>query len=485
MITDQNPGWHLRHKYQDLPDIFYSSVGPTEVAQSKIVLFNETLAEELGLDDTLLRQLPDIFTGNQLPDESKPIAQAYAGHQFASFTMLGDGRAVLLGEQQADDGRLYDIQLKGAGRTPYSRGGDGRAALGPMLREYLISESMHGLGVPTSRGLAVATTGEKVYREEVLPGAVLTRVADSHIRVGTFQYARQWGSKQDLQALADYTIDRHYPEIAEDENKYLSFLHKVAERQAALIAKWQLVGFIHGVMNTDNVAISGQTIDYGPCAFMDRYDRQTVFSSIDLERRYAYGNQPEIGAWNMARFAESLLILIDEEEEKALPQAKEVIQNYLSLVESYWLDGMRAKLGIVDKTDEDKVLIERLLNLMEQHRADFTNTFRALTLLQFDPASRLFQAKAFQTWFQEWQSKLALQSMTVTEAYQLMKQHNPSVIPRNYLVEKVLDEAVSNNDYQPLYDLLAIMQNPYAYTEMQEAYAADPPDEAYQTFCGT
>ncbi|GAB2534793.1 protein adenylyltransferase SelO [Gracilibacillus alcaliphilus] len=485
MTDKHNQGWHFDNSYQRLPGLFYTRVQPAEAEQPEIVLFNETLAAQLGLDSSKLKQELEIFAGNHLPDGSMPIAQAYAGHQFASFTMLGDGRAVLLGEQITPSGARVDIQLKGSGRTPYSRGGDGRAVLGPMIREYLISEAMYGLRIPTTRSLAVTTTGEKVHREAPFPGAVLTRVAASHIRVGTFQYARQWGDKQDLQTLADYTIDRHYPEIANDENPYLSLLNKTAEKQAALIAQWQLKGFIHGVMNTDNVAISGETIDYGPCAFMDAYDRQTVFSSIDRQGRYAYGNQPEIGAWNMARFAESMLILIDDVEEQALPKAKAVIQRYLKLVEENWLDGMRAKLGISDKKEQDVVLIQRLLDLMEQHRADFTNTFRSLTLQQLDTGVRLFQSKAFDKWYQQWQDRLAEQALSKEEAYQRMKQHNPSIIPRNHLVEEAITEAMSHQNYQPIHNLLAVCKDPYAYTKEQASYAEEPPDQPYTTYCGT
>lgn len=485
-MTDKpNQGWNLENTYQQLPDIFYTRVQPAKAEQSKLVVYNEKLAAELGLDSSALKKEADIFTGNKVQEESNPIAQAYAGHQFGSFTMLGDGRAVLLGEQITPKNKRFDIQLKGSGKTPYSRGGDGRAALGPMLREYLISEAMHGLGIPTSRSLAVAATGQTIIRETPLSGAVLTRIADSHIRIGTFQYARNWGSKEDLQALADYTIDRHFPELANEENRYLSFLYKVAEKQAALITDWQLKGFIHGVMNTDNAAISGQTIDYGPCAFMDHYDPKTVFSSIDNQGRYAYGNQPQIGAWNMARFAESLLILIEKEEKQAIPQAKEAVGTYVESIERDWLDGMRSKLGIVDKRDDDKEMIQRLLHLMEQSQADFTNTFRTLSLNQLDSGSKLFRSTAFKKWYQDWQVKLENQSVTKEEAYQLMKQHNPSIIPRNYLVEEVLTAAVTEGDYEPFHALLTALENPYAYTKEQEKYAVDPPEQDYQTFCGT
>ncbi len=487
MTVTTNEGWNLDNSYQRLPGIFYSRVQSTPVDDPEIVMFNRDLATELGLNAESLEESADLFSGNRLPEGGLPIAQAYAGHQFGHFTMLGDGRAVLLGEHITPDGRRVDIQLKGSGKTPYSRGGDGRAALGPMLREYLISEAMYGLKIPTNRSLAVVTTGESVEREVAFPGAILTRVANSHLRVGTFQYARQWGEKEDLQKLADYAIDRHYPEIKKDENKYLSFLKAVIKNQASLIANWQLVGFIHGVMNTDNVTISGETIDYGPCAFMDTYDKRTVFSSIDVRGRYAYGNQPDIGGWDLSRFAEAILILLDDDEDKALEAAQDAIKEYLQLYEKKWLAGMRKKLGLFDEEEEDQALIHRLLDLMEQHQADFTNTFRSLTLNQFDKKIRLFQANAFNKWYEKWQARLARQHETTDQARRLMKENNPSIIPRNYLVEEALEKAVSEDDYSVMEKLLKALSNPYAYSEEQEEYAVLPPkpDEPYQTFCGT
>ncbi|SFM33772.1 Uncharacterized conserved protein YdiU, UPF0061 family [Gracilibacillus orientalis] len=487
MTVTTNEGWNLDNSYQRLPGLFYSRVQPTPVEDPEVVMFNQALATELGLDASNLEKSADLFSGNRLPEGGLPIAQAYAGHQFGHFTMLGDGRAVLLGEHITPDGRRVDIQLKGSGRTPYSRGGDGRSSLGPMLREYLISEAMYGLKIPTNRSLAVVTTGESVEREVAFPGAILTRVANSHLRVGTFQYARNWGEKEDLQKLADYAIDRHYPELKNDDNKYISFLKEVIRKQAGLIAKWQLVGFIHGVMNTDNVTISGETIDYGPCAFMDTYDKRTVFSSIDVRGRYAYGNQPDIGGWDLSRFAEAILLLIDDDEDKALEAAKEAIQEYLHLYDQYWLTGMRKKLGLFDEEEADGELIHRLLDLMEQHQADYTNTFRSLTLDQFDKKMRLFQANAFKQWYEKWQARLARQSETTEQTQQLMMANNPSIIPRNYLVEEAIEKAVSENDYSVMEKLLAALSNPYAYSEEQEEYAVLPPkpDEPYQTFCGT
>ncbi|MGN8646819.1 protein adenylyltransferase SelO [Gracilibacillus sp. HCP3S3_G5_1] len=487
MAVTTNEGWNLDNSYQRLPGFFYSRIQPTPVDDPEVVMFNHALASELGLDASILKDSADLFSGNRLPEGALPIAQAYAGHQFGHFTMLGDGRAILLGEHITPDDQRLDIQLKGAGKTPYSRGGDGRAALGPMLREYLISEAMHGLKIPTNRSLAVVTTGESVEREVAFPGAILTRVANSHLRVGTFQYARQWGDKADLQKLADYAIDRHYPELKNDDHKYVSLLKAVIKKQAQLIAQWQLVGFIHGVMNTDNMTISGETIDYGPCAFMDTYDKRTVFSSIDVRGRYAYGNQPDIGGWDLSRFAEAILLLMDDEENKALERAQEAIKEYLDLYEENWLTGMRKKLGLFDEKEEDKELIHRLLDLMEQHQADYTDTFRSLTLDQLDQKVRLFQANAFMKWYEKWQARLADQPETTDQAHELMKANNPSIIPRNYLVEEALEKAVTDDDYSLIKKLLNALANPYAYSEEQEEFAVLPPkpDEPYQTFCGT
>ncbi|ENH95774.1 hypothetical protein J416_14313 [Gracilibacillus halophilus YIM-C55.5] len=480
-------GWNLAHSYQELPTFFYSKVDPNPVERPEFVLFNHELAEKLGLNQEELKKHPEMLSGNQLPEHASPIAQAYAGHQFAHFTMLGDGRAMLLGEQITPLGERFDIQYKGSGRTPYSRGGDGRAALGPMLREYLISEAMNGLGIPTNRSLSVVTTNESVYREIELPGAILTRVADSHIRVGTFQYARQWGTIEDLQTLADYSMKRHFPHVISESNPYLALLKEVIKNQAQLIAKWQLVGFVHGVMNTDNVTLSGETIDYGPCAFMDTYDRQTVFSSIDVEGRYAYGNQPDIGGWNLARFAESILVLIDEDENQALELAKEAMADYPEVYKQHWLDGMRKKLGMYSKEDEDEVMIGRLLDLMEQHQADYTNTFRALTLDEVDDNKPLFQSNSFKEWQQKWHARLRRQDASSEQVKQLMMQHNPAIIPRNHRVEEALEAAISDGDYTMLEQLLHVLQDPYAYSREQESYTAPPPktSQPYITYCGT
>ena len=481
-------GWKFDNSYTQLPDVFYTLQNPKPVSEPKLAVFNSQLAKQLGLDSAALKSGEGIaeLAGNKIPEGATPLAQAYAGHQFGHFTMLGDGRAILLGEQITPQGKRVDIQLKGPGRTPYSRGGDGRAALGPMLREYIISEAMHALGIPTTRSLAVVETGEPVYRETELPGAILTRVAASHLRVGTFQYAAGRDEVENLQALADYAIHRHYPEIESDENKYLSLLKEVIKRQASLIAKWQLVGFIHGVMNTDNMTISGETIDYGPCAFMDTYDPATVFSSIDREGRYAYGNQPYIGVWNLARLAESLLPLLHENMDEALKMANEAIGGFAKLFQKNWQDGMRAKLGIFNEEPEDESLIENLLAMMEKYRADFTNTFRALT---FDKPKEtaLHGKEGFAEWLERWEGRLGRQKETREKSRELMRQSNPAVIPRNHRVEEALEAAVTNGDYSVLEKLLNVLADPYGHSAEQEEYCIVPAasGKPYRTFCGT
>ncbi|TCP58102.1 uncharacterized protein YdiU (UPF0061 family) [Tumebacillus sp. BK434] len=480
-------GWNLENSYTQLPEVFYSRQNPNPVPAPKLVLFNNALAASLGLhaEELQSEEGVQVLAGNLVPDGAAPLAQAYAGHQFGHFTRLGDGRAVLIGEQITPTGERFDIQLKGPGRTPYSRGGDGRAALGPMLREYIISEAMHGLGIPTTRSLAVAATGETVYRENPLPGAILTRVASSHLRVGTFQYAAQWGSADDLRALADYAIQRHYPEAADAENRYLALLQAVIDRQAALIAKWMLVGFIHGVMNTDNMTISGETIDYGPCAFMDTYKLATVFSSIDVQGRYAYGNQPYIGGWNLARFAETLIPLLHENEEQALQMAQDAIAQYTDIYRTHWLAGMRAKLGLFNAEAEDKDLIDILLGLMEQHQADYTNTFRALTFDKLE-ATELFGIAEFAEWLKLWNGRQDRQPESREASQQLMRDSNPAVIPRNHRVEAALEYA-GQGDFSVLERLLSVLATPYAHSPEQEEYAAAPGASAvpYRTFCGT
>ncbi|WP_240452380.1 protein adenylyltransferase SelO [Virgibacillus sp. YIM 98842] len=490
MVTQMinQAAWDLEDTYSELPELFYTKQQPAQAKDPELVIFNQPLAKSIGLQTEKLsgEALANVFSGNQLPDEADPLAQAYAGHQFGHFTMLGDGRAVLIGEKLSPSGERFDIQLKGAGRTPYSRGGDGRAALGPMLREYIISEAMHGLGIPTSRSLAVTTTGEKVRRETFLTGAIVTRIASSHIRVGTFEYAARWGSLEDLKALADYTINRHFPEIKEHENPYLSLYEKVIDRQASLIAGWQLIGFIHGVMNTDNMTVSGETIDYGPCAFMNQYDPKTVFSSIDVNGRYAYENQPGIGEWNLARFAEALLPLFQEDSEKAVATAQHALGNYAKLYWGYWLSGMRKKLGLAIEKEEDESLVKELLQLMENHEADFTNTFRLLTLNDQDN-SELFTSRGFREWKKKWKERQTAELNTKKEMEALMKENNPFIIPRNHLVEEALEAAVEKQDYSVMNQLLDILSRPYDYNQIQEKYflPPNPSDEPFVTYCGT
>lgn len=481
-------GWKLYHTYRQLPEELYREQLPTPVKAPKLLLFNTKLANTLGLKEEWFAS--DLgceeLSGNVVPKGASPIAQAYAGHQFGHFTMLGDGRAILLGEQQSSDGKLYDIQLKGSGRTPYSRGGDGRAALGPMLREYIMSEAMKGLGIPTTSSLAVVTTGEMVYRDTPLQGAILTRVAASHVRVGTFQYAASLERKEPLIELAEFTLKRHFQGYEEAPNRYLFLLQEIIKRQASLIAKWKLVGFIHGVMNTDNMALSGETIDYGPCAFMDVYDEDTVFSSIDHYGRYAYGNQPKIAAWNLARLAETLVSLLDDNPTKAVEIAQEEISKFGEIYMGYWMSGMRAKLGLGNEEPEDEELIHALLGLMKAYKADYTNTFRALTLEQYE-GMELLRADDFNTWRSRWKERRSRQSLSSVDSQQLMYHSNPSIIPRNFRVEEALETAVEYDDLGKVKSLLAVVENPYAYTSEQEEYAMipEPMQHRYQTFCGT
>ncbi|WP_340017713.1 YdiU family protein [Paenibacillus sp. FSL H3-0457] len=483
-----NKGWNLENSYAKLPQPFFTSQGAVPVESPKLIIFNRLLASTLGLDVESLDsdEGAQIFAGNMIPEGAEPLAQAYAGHQFGNFNMLGDGRALLLGEQITPQGERVDIQLKGSGRTPYSRGGDGRAAVGPMLREYIISEAMYALGIPTTRSLAVVSTGENIIRETERPGAILTRVASSHIRVATFQYAARWGSIEDLRALADYTLHRHFPEVAQAENRYLLLLQEVIKRQAALIAQWQRVGFIHGVMNTDNMAISGETIDYGPCAFMDAYNPSTVFSSIDRQGRYAYGNQPYIAGWNLARFAETLLPLLHEDEEQAVQLAQDAIAQFSELYHHHWLKGMRAKLGLLDEEAEDEALIKELLELMEKHSADYTNTFLALTFDKLE-GTALFGTTEFAEWHERWQARLDRQQEEKEVSRQLMRTSNPAVIPRNHRVEEALEQAENHGDLSVMLKLLAVLSDPFAHSPEQAEYAELPAqcNTSYQTFCGT
>ncbi|WP_027188373.1 protein adenylyltransferase SelO [Desulfovibrio cuneatus] len=492
--------------YSSLPSVFYKLQKPTPVRGATLAVVNEALAAELGLHlaDWPQATQADMFAGNLLPEGATPFAQAYAGHQFGRFTMLGDGRAIMLGEHITPAGTRVDVHLKGAGRTPYSRNGDGRAALGPMLREYIISEAMHALGIPTTRSLAVVTTGEKVQRQTMLPGAVLTRIAASHIRVGTFEFAAMQNNAHALQSLVDYTIKRHFPACAEAQNPALALFSAVASAQATLLVHWMRVGFIHGVMNTDNMALSGETIDYGPCAFMDAYSNNTVFSSIDDGGRYAYGNQPFIAAWNLACFANALLPCFHPEHEEAVHMAEEALEAFHTTYAQGWLAMMRGKLGLAAPQDDDEQLVADLLACMEQHHADYTNTFRALGAEEFPagaghPASAgnstgavsgvspLFASPEFAAWRTRWQARLAANPMGVPQAMQLMQQHNPVYIPRNHLVEAALRSAEEQGDYAPLHNLLGVLAAPYTWRPGLEKYEAGPKshERVYQTFCGT
>jgi uncharacterized protein YdiU (UPF0061 family) len=480
-------GWRLEHSYSRLPALFHSPAQPTPVPDPHFVVFNTVLAKELGLDIGVLDS-PDgaaIFAGNVLPPGAQPLAQAYAGHQFGYFTTLGDGRAILLGEQITPGGRRVDVQLKGAGQTAYSRRGDGRAALGPMLRELVISEAMHALGIPTSRSLAVVSTGQAVQRESPLPGAVLTRVAASHLRVGTFEWAAAHRDAAALRALADYTLQRHYPELAEAPAPYVALLAAIAERQAQLLAQWQLVGFIHGVMNTDNMSLAGETIDYGPCAFMDRYDPATVFSSIDEHGRYAYGNQPPIAQWNLARLAEAMLPLFDADQAAAIEQANATLLGFEARYKEHWLRGMRAKLGLFTEEADDAALAEALLGWMHATQADFTNTFRLLS----DPeAVDAFAAAddAFAAWRGRWLVRRACQPQSAAESITLMRCSSPAVIPRNHKVEEALT-AAGHGDLAPLERLIVALAAPYDYTLARPELStpAEAGGAPYRTFCGT
>ncbi|MGG1517180.1 YdiU family protein [Paenibacillus oryzisoli] len=487
-FSSHEMGWQFDNSYTNLPSSLFTPCKPTRVEAPELVVLNRTLAAELGLDVDALdsEKGASIFAGNRLPDGAEPLAQAYAGHQFGHLNLLGDGRAILLGEQLTPQGVRVDVQLKGAGQTPYSRRGDGRAALGPMLREYIISEAMHGLRIPTTRSLAVAATGETIYRETVLPGAVLTRIAASLLRVGTFQYAAHWKTEAELRALADYTLQRHYPALAADEQPYLRLLEAVIQRQAELIARWMLVGFIHGVMNTDNVALSGETIDYGPCAFMDAYDPATVFSSIDTQGRYAYGNQPYIGGWNLARFAEALLPLLHEDEEQAVQIAQDTIATYSAHYHQAWLSGMRAKLGLFGEEAEDSALAHDLLEAMKGHQADLTNTFVALTFGKPEDTP-MHGSEQFDSWLKRWEERRSRQAETLEASQLLMRSSNPAIIPRNHRVEEALDAAVQHGDYTVMERLVAALKDPYAHRPEQEEYAEQPPKSAcgYKTFCGT
>ncbi len=490
---DRGIGWNLEQTYLNLPEVFYTRNDPEETEKPEWVILNHELAECLGLHPENLQNDEGLWllSGNKMSDMAVPFSQAYAGHQFGHFTILGDGRAHMVGEQITPEGARYDIQLKGSGRTPYSRQGDGRAALGPMLREYIMGEAMHALGIPTSRVLSVATTGQPVYRERVLDGAVLSRVAQSHIRIGTFEYAAYIGKKAKIKALADYTMRRHFPAFVEEgAAQYQKLLGEAIRKQAFLVAQWQLKGFIHGVMNTDNIAISGETIDYGPCAFMDTYHEKTVFSSIDELGRYAYGNQPAIAEWNLVRFAETLLPLLDEDQEAAIAIAKETLMEFMPQFTYFWMNGMRKKLGIFDQEEADEALFNDLLSLMQKEELDYTNAFLALTYGGRTLAGSDSMEKAREAlvpWVAQWEERKKRESRTDRESLDLMKQANPAVIPRNHQVEKALEAAVRRSDLSVMEDLLEVLKRPFDHEADYKKYQepAGPKFSSYRTFCGT
>ena len=479
-------GWCFDNTYSKLPDPFKEEIGPVPVKNPELVILNKNLSKELNLDFSNLdnKKISELFSGNSLPPGSNSIAQAYAGHQFGHFTMLGDGRAVLIGEHLSKKKDRYDIQFKGSGKTAFSRNGDGRAALGPMLREYIISEAMHNLNIPTTRSLAVVKTGEDVIRETSLQGAILTRVALSHIRVGTFQYIAARDKKDELEILLNYVIQRHYPNIQNSKNKALDLLKVVMEKQIDLVINWMRVGFIHGVMNTDNMSISGETIDYGPCAFMDIYDPKSVFSSIDQMGRYAYCNQPVITKWNLSRFAECLIPLIDKDQNKSIEMATEIINSFEKKYEEKWLNMMRDKLGLFGAEDKDKILILDLLTWMHKNKLDYTNTFCHLMNFEIEK-NKNFKDNDFQNWKKRWQERLKTNNNSPEKYIKLMKNVNPLIIPRNHKVEEVLNEANKSN-IKPLIKLLEVLNNPYF--EQKNIIDYQKPSsskEKYQTFCGT
>jgi len=483
------------NSYAALPDRFYARVLPTSAVSPKLIRLNRALALQLGLDPDWLASPEGVeaLSGKRVAQGADPLAMAYAGHQFGQFVpQLGDGRAILLGEVVDRDGKRRDIQLKGSGPTPFSRGGDGKAALGPVLREYVVSEAMAALGIPTTRALAAATTGERVIRDSLLPGAVLTRVAASHIRVGTFQYFAARGDQEAIRLLAEHVIERHYPDAAAAERPYRALLEAVIAAQAALIARWLMVGFIHGVMNTDNMSIAGETIDYGPCAFMDAYDPGTVFSSIDANGRYAYGNQPRIGLWNLTRFAETLLPLLDDDEAAAIAAAEEALNEFAPQFQAAYDAGLRQKLGLFTTQEDDGALIRSLLEAMTANQVDFTLFFRRLARAQSEtgdePIRPLFaDPAAYDEWIARWRARLALEPQDAATREKMMDEVNPAFIPRNHRVEAVIRAAVDRADYGPFEELTAVLSRPFEDQPEFSDYANPPAEEerVLRTFCGT
>ena len=482
-VSLSDSGWNLQSSYTQISDKLFSELKPDAVTNPSTVIVNNELAEKLGLNLKGISEedLSNLFSGNSLPHGSKPFAQAYAGHQFGHFTILGDGRAHIVGEQVTPDGEIFDIQYKGSGRTPYSRGGDGKAALGPMLREYLISEAMYYLGIPTTRSLAVVETGEKVYREVPLKGSILTRVASSHIRIGTFQFLAAHKDYEGMKSLLDFSIKRHFSNLKFSENLAIEFIKAVMQKQINLIVEWMRVGFIHGVMNTDNSTISGETIDYGPCAFMDHYDANTVFSSIDTQGRYSFANQPSIIQWNLVRLAECLLPLIDKDEKRSIEIAQNLINTFSSLFKDKWLQMMKKKLGIKDQSEDDEELINNLIKWMQQKKPDFTNTF--CNLMNYDHADdEEFEDDEFNNWKREWKKRVESK-----EYLDVMMSCNPTLIPRNYLVEEALSEAETDGKFDKFNELNEIISSPYQLKKVNIKYLETPSKTniPYKTFCGT
>ncbi len=476
--------WNFENTYEKLPSNFYRKIKLNPVKDPKLIYLNEKLAVELGLDVNSLKEYgTEVFSGNVFPSGASFIAMAYLGHQFGSLAMLGDGRAILIGEQISPEGNRCDIQLKGSGRTPFSRGGDGRAVLGPMLREYLISEAMHALNIPSSRSLAVVTTGENVVREALLPGAILTRVASSHIRVGSFQYAAHLQDAEKLKIFADYTINRHFPELEALENPYLELFKKVIQVQAELIAKWQAIGFIHGVMNTDNMTISGESIDYGPCAFMDKYDLESVFSSIDRYGRYAYGNQPKIAMWNLGRLGETLIPLVSDTEEKALKLLNMELMKFEDIYKKYYYGELAQKLGIEDFKDVDFELIEEFLEILGENKPDYTNIFLDLTFGNYE--GEMYNSERFLMWKKVWKTRLDADGRSKTEIKNYMKSKNPAIIPRNFWVDRALKFAEKDGDFTEFDELLIALSEPFAHADYQEKYKYVPDMDNFKTYCGT
>ena len=478
-----NQNWDIQNSYTKLPSEFYSKQLPEKVIKPQVIYFNSNLALELGLEFLSKTEISDYFSGNRMPEGSISISQAYAGHQFGNFTMLGDGRAVLLGEKVSPQNIRYDIQLKGSGRTPYSRQGDGRATLSSVLREYVISEAMYYLGISTTRSLAVVQTGEKVYRNETHNGGILTRISSSHIRVGTFEFVVRYCSKDDLEIFTKYVIDRHYPQIADTENPTLELLELIMIKQIDLITDWMRVGFIHGVMNTDNMTISGETIDYGPCAFMNAYNPNTVFSSIDKNGRYSFGNQPKIAYWNLAILANTLIPIISNNQEKSIEMVTEKLNKFSTIFFSSWYNMMCKKLGIRKPIDKDRNLVDSLLKLMNNERADYTNTFAALTLNTVSNDS-LFASNKFKQWEKQWKSRI-YSSNNSGDSFKLMQTQNPLVIPRNHLVELALENS-KNGNYDEYDNLIRLVSSPYSYQSKYEFQTIpEGYDDSYKTFCGT